>query len=143
MCRIASLFLLQRLKGSKSGDARDFNNIETRAIIKSFLVVVACFLTGRAEGLPAHTPTRKTLISFSSKGRFSVVSRSPINRKPTHKNLRLQSASCTGVGLEEILLTDSLPHGERRPPLRNTQPHLKKTPCSTLTEETLTSTHRK
>jgi len=26
MCRIASLFLLQRLKGSKSGDARDFNN---------------------------------------------------------------------------------------------------------------------
>jgi len=35
MCRIASLFLLQRLKGSKSGDARDFFNIETRAVIKS------------------------------------------------------------------------------------------------------------
>ena len=34
MCRIASLFLLQRLKGSMSGDARDFN-IETRAVIKS------------------------------------------------------------------------------------------------------------
>ena len=31
MCRIASLFLLQRLKGSMSGDARDFN-IETRAV---------------------------------------------------------------------------------------------------------------
>ena len=31
MCRIASLFLLQRLKGSMSGNARDFNNIETRA----------------------------------------------------------------------------------------------------------------
>ena len=29
MCRIASLFLLQRLKGSISGDARDFNNMET------------------------------------------------------------------------------------------------------------------
>ena len=28
MCRVASLFLLQRLKGSMSGDARDFNNIE-------------------------------------------------------------------------------------------------------------------
>jgi len=27
MCRIASLFLLQRLKGSMSGDACDFNNI--------------------------------------------------------------------------------------------------------------------
>jgi len=34
MCVIASLFLLQRLKGNMSGDARDFNNIETRAVIK-------------------------------------------------------------------------------------------------------------
>jgi len=40
--RIASLFLLQRLKGSVSGDARDFNNIETRAVIKFF------FLQGKA-----------------------------------------------------------------------------------------------
>jgi len=32
MCRIESLFFLQRLKGSMSGDARDFNNIETRAV---------------------------------------------------------------------------------------------------------------
>ena len=36
MCRIASLFLLQRLKGSMSGDARDFNSIETRDV-KEFL----------------------------------------------------------------------------------------------------------
>ena len=36
MCRIASLFLLQRLKGSMSGDARHFNNMETRAVIKFF-----------------------------------------------------------------------------------------------------------
>jgi len=36
MCRIASLFLLQRLKGSMSGDARDFNNIERRDVIKFF-----------------------------------------------------------------------------------------------------------
>jgi len=36
MCQIASLFLLQRLKGSMSGDARDFNNIETRAVINCF-----------------------------------------------------------------------------------------------------------
>jgi len=34
MCRIVNLFLLQRLKGSMSGDARDFNNNETLAIIK-------------------------------------------------------------------------------------------------------------
>jgi len=39
MCRIASLFLLQRLKGSVSGDAPDFNNIETRAVIKMFFSI--------------------------------------------------------------------------------------------------------
>jgi len=37
MCRIVSPFLLHRLKGSMSGDARGFNNIETRAVIKFFL----------------------------------------------------------------------------------------------------------
>jgi len=36
MCRIASLFVLQRLKARMSGDARDFNNMETRAVIKFF-----------------------------------------------------------------------------------------------------------
>ena len=38
MCRIASLFLLQRLKRSMSGDARDFNNIEKRAV-KNYLLL--------------------------------------------------------------------------------------------------------
>jgi len=38
MCRIASPCLVQRLKRSTSSDARDFNNIETQAVIKfSFL----------------------------------------------------------------------------------------------------------
>ena len=36
MCLTASLFLLQRLKGSMSGDGRDFSNIETQAVIKVF-----------------------------------------------------------------------------------------------------------
>ena len=36
MCRIASLFLLQRLKGNMSRDARDFNNMEKRAVVKFF-----------------------------------------------------------------------------------------------------------
>ena len=36
MYRIASLFLLQRLKGSMSGDARDLNIMETRAVIYFF-----------------------------------------------------------------------------------------------------------
>ena len=37
MCRIASLFLLQKLKGNMSDDERDFNNTETRAVIIFFL----------------------------------------------------------------------------------------------------------
>jgi len=36
MCRTASLYLLQRLKRSLSGDARDFNNIEKRAVVIFF-----------------------------------------------------------------------------------------------------------
>jgi len=64
MCRIASLFLFQRLKGNMSGDARDFNNIETRAVIKNF------FLQGKAlkeihailtETLGKHTPSYATV----------------------------------------------------------------------------------
>jgi len=64
MCRIASLFLLQRLKGSISGDARNFNINETRAGIK-FL-----FLQGKApkdihtiltETLGEHAPSYATV----------------------------------------------------------------------------------
>ena len=64
MCRIASLFLLQRLKGSMSGDARDLNNMETRVVIK-FL-----FLQGKAskeihvilrETLGKHAPSKATV----------------------------------------------------------------------------------
>jgi len=38
MCRIASLFLLLRLKGRMSCDARDFNNMGTRVAIKLFFL---------------------------------------------------------------------------------------------------------
>ena len=55
MCRIASLFLLQRLKGSMSDDARDFNNMETRAVIKFFL-----FLQGKAPE-EIHAILKETL----------------------------------------------------------------------------------
>ena len=54
MCRIASRFLLQRLKGSMSGDALDFNNIETRAVVKFF------FLQGKAPK-EIHTILTETL----------------------------------------------------------------------------------
>jgi len=58
MCRVASLFLLQRLKGS---DARDFSNIEMRAVIMVFV-----FLQNKApkeihailtETLGEHAPS--------------------------------------------------------------------------------------
>jgi hypothetical protein len=55
MCRIASLFLLQRLKERMSGDARDLNNIETRAVIKVFF-----FLQGKATK-EIHTILIETL----------------------------------------------------------------------------------
>jgi len=78
MCRIASLFLLQRLKGSMTGDARDFNNIETRAVIKFF------FLQGKAskeihailiETLGEHAPsyaTVKNWVAQVKRGDFST-----------------------------------------------------------------------
>ena len=65
MCRITSPFLLQRLKGSISSDARDFNNIETRAVIKFFFP-----LQGKApkkiypiliETLGEHAPSYVTV----------------------------------------------------------------------------------
>jgi len=38
--RTESLFLLQRLKGSMSGDARDLNYIKIQAVIKFFFFPV-------------------------------------------------------------------------------------------------------
>jgi len=64
MCRIASLFFLLRLKESMSGDACNFNNIETQAVIKFF------FLQGKLpkeihailkETLGEHAPSYATI----------------------------------------------------------------------------------
>ena len=59
MCRISSLFLLQRLKGSMSGNERDFNNIETQAVIKFF------FLQGKVPK-EIHAILRETLGEHAS-----------------------------------------------------------------------------
>ena len=59
MCRIASLFLLQRLKGSMLGDARYFNNIETRAAIIFF------FLQGKASK-EIHAILKETLGEYET-----------------------------------------------------------------------------
>ena len=80
MCRIASLFLLQRLKGSTSGDARDFENMETQAVIKLFF-----FLQGKVpkefhailtetlgENAPSYATVKNWVAQFK-RGDFSPV----------------------------------------------------------------------
>ena len=81
MCRIANLFLLQRPKGSMSGDTRDFNNIETRAVIKFFFSTP---LQGKVpKGIHAvltatlgeHAPSNATVKNWMAKfkrGDFST-----------------------------------------------------------------------
>ena len=76
MCRVASLFLLQRLKGS---DARDFSNIEMRAVIMVFV-----FLQNKApkeihailtETLGEHAPSYaavKNWVAQFKRGNFST-----------------------------------------------------------------------
>jgi hypothetical protein len=68
MCGIASLFLLQRLKGSMSGDTHDFNNIKTRASIE-----INFFLQGKlpkeihtilTETLGEHAPAYATVKNY-------------------------------------------------------------------------------
>ena len=63
MCRIASLFLLHRLKGSMSVDARDFNNMETRAV--KFFFFKFFFLQGKAPK-EIHAILTETLGEYAS-----------------------------------------------------------------------------
>ena len=80
MCRIASLFLFQRLKGSMSGDARDFSNIETRAVIKFLFFFLQSKVPKeihaiRLETLEEHAPsyaTVKNLVAQFKRGDFST-----------------------------------------------------------------------
>jgi len=78
MRRIASIFLLQRLKGTMSGDARDLNNMETRAVINFF------FLQGKAsreiqailteisgEHAPSYATVKNCVAQFK-RGNFST-----------------------------------------------------------------------
>jgi len=78
MCRIASIFLLQRLKGSMTGDARDFNNMETRAVIKFFFLQVkapkeihAILLETLGEHAPSYATVKNWVAQFK-RGDFST-----------------------------------------------------------------------
>jgi len=82
MCRIASLLLLQRLKGSMSGDTLDFNNMETRAFI--IIIIIIPPPQGKAlkeihtiltETLGEHAPsyaTVKNWVARFKRGDFST-----------------------------------------------------------------------
>ena len=78
MCRISSLFMLQRLKGSMSGDACDFNNIETRAVIKFFFLQVktpkeihAILTEILGEYAPLYATVKNWVAQFK-RGDFSI-----------------------------------------------------------------------
>jgi len=89
MCRIASLFLLQRLKGSMSDDAQYFSNMETLAVIKYV------FLQGKAhkeihailtETLEKHAPsyaTVKNWVAHLKHGDFSTSNAPRPGRRKT------------------------------------------------------------
>jgi len=78
MCWIASLVLLQSLKGSMSGDVRDFNNMETRAVIKFFFSAmqgaeeIHVILTETLEKLAPSYATVKIWVAQFKRGDFST-----------------------------------------------------------------------
>jgi len=97
MFRIASLFLLQRLKESTSGDARDFNNMETRAVIKCFffflqvkaLKEIHTILTKTlGEHAPSYT-TIKNWVDQFKRGDFSTCNAPRPGRPETMTTRRL------------------------------------------------------
>ena len=78
MCRIASLFFLQRLKGSMSCDALDFNNMETRAVKISFPLqgrapkeIHAILTETLGEHAPSYTTVKNWVAQFK-RGDFST-----------------------------------------------------------------------
>jgi hypothetical protein len=65
MCRIAGIFLLQRLKGRMAGDARYFNNFEMRAVIilfpqgKALKEIHTILIETLGEHAPLYTTIKK------------------------------------------------------------------------------------
>ena len=79
MCQIASRFLLQGLKGSVSGDACHFKNMETRAVIKIFFFPARQGAEGNSrhydrnvgDHVPSY-PTVKNWVVLFKRGDFST-----------------------------------------------------------------------
>jgi len=76
ICRIASHFLLQRLNGITSDDARDFNNIETQAFINCFSLQGKSqkeFHTILTEILREHAPSYATVKNWVTQFKRGVI----------------------------------------------------------------------
>jgi len=79
MYRSASLFLLQRLKGSISGDVRDFNNMGTRAVffflqVKAPKEIHAILTETLVEYAPTYATVKNWVTQFK-RGDFPPVMR--------------------------------------------------------------------
>ena len=85
MCRIASLFLLKRLKVSMSGDARDFNNMERFFFFlqdKSLKEIHAILTQTLGEHAPSYA-TVKNLVALFKRGDFPTCDASHPGRTKT------------------------------------------------------------
>ena len=77
MCRIASLFLLEKQEGSMPRNARDFNNIETRAVMFFFLQgkapkeIHAILIETLGEHEPSYATVKNWVAQFKH-GDFST-----------------------------------------------------------------------
>jgi len=78
MCRIASIFLLQRPKGSMSGDAHNFINIKKPAVIKFFFLqgkapkeIHAILIETLREYAPSYATVKNWVVRFK-RGEFST-----------------------------------------------------------------------
>ena len=77
MCRIASILFLQWLKGSMSGDACNFNNVEMRAVDFFFLQgkapkeIHAILKETLGEHAPSHATVKNWVAQFK-RGDFST-----------------------------------------------------------------------
>ena len=107
MCRNASLFLLQRLIGSMSDDAPDFNNMETPAVVKFIF-----FLQGKVtkeihailiETLGEHAPSYPTVKNWATQVKRGDFHTCVVPRPGRHKTVTIP-----GIidNIHELILED-------------------------------------
>jgi len=95
MCRIESLFLLQRLKGRMSGDARDFNDMGLELSSFFFLLqskapkeIHAILTETLGENAPSYTTVKNWVAQFK-RGDFTTFDASRPGRPKTVTTRRL------------------------------------------------------